>query len=107
MNKDQDILSFMAQKARSGDATKAIAEIGDSGLSINSIMSQPSSAKKVVKGRGVPYEQQRKVGFHEVDMTGRSDETPAEYNCWIVQANYTPEDHKEPARSLQANVMNP
>ena len=39
MNKDQDILSFMAQKARSRDATKTIAEIGDSGLSINSIMS--------------------------------------------------------------------
>ena len=69
-------------------------------------MSQPSSIKKTVKGRGVPHEQQRKVGFHEVDVTGRSDETPTEYNCWIVQANYTPEDHKEPARSLQANVMN-
>ena len=38
-------------------------------------------------------------------MDGRSDETPTDYNCWIVEANYTPQEHKEPARTLQANTM--
>ena len=106
MKKEQDILSLMAQKADARNATKSTSTTGEADISINNIMSQPSKNTKMVKGRGIPYEHQRKVGFHEVDMTGRSDETPTgTYNCWIVEANYTPEDHKEPARSLQANTM--
>ena len=79
---------------------------GPPGVSVNIILSQPSSNKKKVSGRGVPYEHQRKVGFHEVDMSARSDETPTDFNCWIIERNYTPKEHKEPPKSYQANVTN-
>ena len=97
---EQDILSFMAQKAIAQD-TKGC------GLSVNNILSQPSSTKKKVIGRGIPYEHQLSAGFHELDMTGRSDETPtAEYNCWIVQRNVTPSKTKDPnAPVRQINMV--
>ena len=107
VKKEQDILSFMAEKADARETAMPASTNDKADIDIDDIMSQPSKHQKKVRGRGIPFEQQRNVGFHQLDMTGRSDETPTgTYNCWIVEANYSPEEHKEPARSLQANTMN-